>query len=78
MPLLTYSFTNSNFFSMIKNIHIFESDPVPVAIAKLATPTIASMLVTVIYNIVDTFLSVRWVTPTKSPPFPLQHLYSFF
>ena len=50
---------------MIKNIHIFESDPVPVAIAKLATPTIASMLVTVIYNMVDTFFVGQMGDPNK-------------
>lgn len=50
---------------MIKNIHIFESDPVPVAIAKLATPTIASMLVTVVYNMVDTFFVGQMGDPNK-------------
>lgn len=35
--------------------YIFESMPVPQAIAKLAVPTILGMLVTVIYNLADTF-----------------------
>ncbi len=34
---------------------VFEKDPVPRAVAKLAIPTVASMIVTVFYNVVDTF-----------------------
>lgn len=36
---------------------IFESIPVPRALAALAIPTIISQLVTMIYNLADTFLS---------------------
>jgi len=35
--------------------YIFETMPVPQAIAKLAIPTILGMLVTVVYNLADTF-----------------------
>ena len=40
---------------MIKNIDVFEKDPVPKAVFKLAVPTVLSMIVTVFYNMVDTF-----------------------
>jgi multidrug efflux pump len=40
---------------MIQNIDVFEKDPVPEAVLKLAVPTVLSMLVTVLYNMVDTF-----------------------
>ena len=40
---------------MLKNIDVFEKDPVPVAVLKLALPTVLSMIVTVFYNMVDTF-----------------------
>lgn len=40
---------------MIKNIDVFEKDPVPKAVFKLAIPTVLSMIVTVFYNMVDTF-----------------------
>ncbi|MDD7014042.1 MAG: MATE family efflux transporter [Spirochaetales bacterium] len=39
---------------MIKNIDLFEKMSVPKAVAKLATPTVLSMIVTVFYNMVDT------------------------
>ena len=34
---------------------LFESMPVPKAVAKLAMPTVLSMLVTILYNMVDTY-----------------------
>ncbi|MCK9170796.1 MAG: MATE family efflux transporter [Treponema sp.] len=40
---------------MIQNISLFEKDPVPKAVFKLAVPTVISMMVTVLYNMVDTF-----------------------
>jgi len=40
---------------MIKNIDIFEKDPIPRAVLKLALPTVLSMIVAVFYNMVDTF-----------------------
>ncbi|MBR6912875.1 MAG: MATE family efflux transporter [Treponema sp.] len=40
---------------MIKNIDIFEKDPIPKAVLKLAVPTVLSMIVTVLYNMVDAF-----------------------
>ena len=39
----------------IKNIDVFEKDPVPKAVFKLALPTVLSMIVAVFYNMVDTF-----------------------
>jgi multidrug efflux pump len=40
---------------MIQNISLFENEPVPKAVLKLAVPTVISMMVTVLYNMVDTF-----------------------
>ena len=40
---------------MLKNISVFENDPVPRAVFKLALPTVLSMIVSVFYNMVDTF-----------------------
>ena len=40
---------------MIKNIALFENEPVPKAVFKLALPTVLSMIVAVFYNMVDTF-----------------------
>jgi putative MATE family efflux protein len=40
---------------MLKNIDVFEKAPVPVAVFKLALPTVLSMIVSVFYNMVDTF-----------------------
>ena len=40
---------------MLKNIDVFEKDPIPKAIFKLALPTVLSMIVAVFYNMVDTF-----------------------
>ncbi|MCR4823137.1 MAG: MATE family efflux transporter [Treponema sp.] len=40
---------------MLKNINVFEKDPVPLAVFKLALPTVLSMIVSVFYNMVDTF-----------------------
>ncbi len=40
---------------MLKNIDVFEKDPVPKAVFKLALPNVISMIVMVLYNVVDTF-----------------------
>jgi multidrug efflux pump len=40
---------------MIQNIALFESEPVPKAVLKLSVPTVISMMVIVLYNMVDTF-----------------------
>ena len=42
---------------------IFETRPVPAALARMAVPTIVSQLITLIYNIADTF----FVSLTKEP-----------
>ena len=42
--------------------YLFEEMPVPQAIATLAVPTIISQVVTMIYNLADTFLSDRSAT----------------
>lgn len=39
----------------IKNKDIFENAPIPKAVATLALPTMLSMLVTIFYNMADTF-----------------------
>ena len=50
---------------MTKNLEIFESDPIPKAVAKLAIPTVASMLVAVVYNMVDTFFVGKLGDPNQ-------------
>lgn len=40
---------------MDKNQEIFETAPIPKAVAAMAIPTIISMLVTLVYNMADTF-----------------------
>ena len=50
---------------MNKNLDVFESDPIPKAVAKLAIPTVASMLVAVIYNMVDTFFVGKLGDPNQ-------------
>ncbi len=50
---------------MLKNIDIFEKDPIPKAVAKLAIPTVLSMLITVFYNMVDTFFVGQLGDPNK-------------
>uniref|UniRef100_UPI00388F0D57 MATE family efflux transporter n=1 Tax=Treponema sp. TaxID=166 RepID=UPI00388F0D57 len=44
---------------MLKNIDVFEKDPIPKAVFKLALPTVLSMIVAVFYNMVDTFFVGR-------------------
>lgn len=43
--------------------YLFEEMPVPKAVATLAVPTIISQVVTMIYNLADTFLWGSWGTP---------------
>ena len=50
---------------MTKNLDVFENDPVPKAVAKLALPTVASMMVNVVYNMVDTFFVGKLADPNK-------------
>ena len=50
---------------MIKNIDIFEKDPIPKAVFKLALPTVLSMIVAVFYNMVDTFFVGRTGDPNQ-------------
>lgn len=42
--------------------YLFEKMPVPKAVATLAIPTIISQVVTMIYNLADTFLWDSWAT----------------
>ena len=50
---------------MQKNKAIFEDMPVPKALATLAVPTIISQLITMIYNLADTFFIGRTNDPLK-------------
>lgn len=50
---------------MHENKAVFESMPVPKALAKLAVPTIISQLITMIYNLADTFFIGRTNDPDK-------------
>lgn len=40
---------------MIKNLDLFEKERIPKAVTRLIIPTVLSMLVSVLYNMVDTF-----------------------
>ena len=42
---------------------IFETMPVPAALAKMALPTVASQLITLVYNITDTWFIARTDNP---------------
>ncbi len=50
---------------MLKNIDVFEKDPIPKAVFKLALPTVLSMIVAVFYNMVDTFFVGRTGDPNQ-------------
>ena len=50
---------------MNTNKYLFEDAPIPKAVATMAIPTMISMLVVVIYNMADTFLSARPETPCR-------------
>ena len=42
--------------------YLFEEMPVPRAVATLAIPTVISQVVTMIYNLADTFFDIlKWV-----------------
>ena len=50
---------------MLKNIDVFEKDPIPKAVFKLALPTVLSMIVAVFYNMVDTFFVGKTGDPNQ-------------
>jgi len=50
---------------MIKNIEIFEHTPIPKAVFKFALPTVLSMIVAVLYNMVDAFFVGQTGDPSK-------------
>lgn len=50
---------------MLKNIDVFEKDSVPKAVFKLALPTVLSMIVSVFYNMVDTFFVGQTGNPNQ-------------
>ena len=43
---------------------VFETWPVPRALAKMAIPTIISQLIALVYNVADTWLLGRRIIPT--------------
>lgn len=50
---------------MNENKELFETLPVPKALATLAIPTIVSQLITMVYNLADTFFIGRTDDPYK-------------
>ena len=46
--------------------YIFEEMPIPRAVAKLAVPTVISQVVTMIYNLADTFFIGQLANPAMS------------
>lgn len=53
-------------------LEVFNSMPVSQAVVRNAVPAMAAMLMTLIYNLADTFLSVRHIMPISLPPYRLQ------
>lgn len=62
---------------MNNNKDIFETMPVPRALAALAVPTIISQLITMIYNVADTFFIGRTNDPYKIAAVSLVYALSF-
>ena len=62
----------------IQNREIFETMPVPKALLKLALPTIASQLVTMVYNLSDTFFIGLTEDPYKVAASSLSFSMFFF
>ncbi len=62
---------------MHENKEIFESMPVPRALATLAVPTIISQLITMIYNLADTFFIGRTNDPYKVAAASLAYVLFF-
>ena len=52
--------------TMVKNRELFETTPVPRALAALAIPTIISQLITMIYNLADTVFIGMANDPSKT------------
>ena len=48
-----------------KNEELFCSMPVPQAILTLAVPTVVSQIITIIYNMADTFSLASWVIRSR-------------
>ena len=48
-----------------KKTSVFEIESIPKAVAVLAIPSVLSMLVTVLYNMVDTVFEDRPTTPIR-------------
>lgn len=55
-----------------KSLEVFNKMSVPQAVMKNAIPAMVAMLMVLIYNLADTFLSGRRITPIRSPPYPWQ------
>lgn len=51
---------------MDNETYIFEEMPIPRAVAKLAVPTVISQVVTMIYNLADTFFIGQLANPAMS------------
>lgn len=55
---------------MNENKELFEERPVSKAVISLVVPTVISQLITVAYNMADTFLSGRWAIRTRWRQYP--------
>lgn len=53
-------------------LEIYNAMPVSQAVVRNAIPAMAAMLMTLIYNLADTFLSVRHIMLFSLPPYRLQ------
>lgn len=59
-----------------QNMECFAKGPVSKAVLQNALPAIAAMLMVLVYNLADTFLSARPTTITWSPPYRWRHRFS--
>ena len=48
--------------------YLFEEMPVPRAVLQLSSPIVISSLVTILYNLADTFLWACSTTRCRTPP----------
>ena len=62
----------------IQNRELFETMPVPKALLKLALPTIASQIITMVYNLSDTFFIGLTEDPFKVAASSLSFSMFFF
>ena len=59
------------------SVEVFASMPVKKLVLKNANSSIVAMLMVLIYNLADTFLSVRQMMPCRLRQYPWQHRFFY-